>query len=172
MPARPFSRPPRTALRQGVIFETRRHVAGRLRYFAMDVLRGFNPMLILVLNLAGTFVFGLSGGLRRFPPTENDPTSTAWVRAAFEAAFGDRAQDLPLQTASGDFSDIPNALSVPYTYWGIGRTDPDTYQRAAEAGRILDDIPVNHSPTFAPVVQPTLDTGTPAMVSAALAWLA
>jgi uncharacterized membrane protein YeiH len=29
----------------------------------MDVPRGFDPTLILVLNLAGTFVFGLSGGL-------------------------------------------------------------------------------------------------------------
>jgi uncharacterized membrane protein YeiH len=29
----------------------------------MDVPEGFDPMLILVLNLAGTFVFGLSGGL-------------------------------------------------------------------------------------------------------------
>src|SRR5215207_7262381 len=29
----------------------------------MDVPRGFDPTLILALNLAGTFVFGLSGGL-------------------------------------------------------------------------------------------------------------
>ena len=29
----------------------------------MDVPAGFSPTLILVLNLAGTFVFGLSGGL-------------------------------------------------------------------------------------------------------------
>src|SRR4051794_14424348 len=28
-----------------------------------DALRGFDPTLLLVLNLAGTFVFGLSGGL-------------------------------------------------------------------------------------------------------------
>jgi len=34
------------------------------------------------------------------------------------------------------------------------------------------DIPVNHSPLFAPVIQPTLDTGTKALVAAALAWLA
>jgi hippurate hydrolase len=79
---------------------------------------------------------------------------------------------LPLQTASEDFSDIPDALSVPYTYWGIGGIDPEVYQRAAEAGRISQDIPVNHSPRFAPVIQPTLDTGTQAMVLAALAWLA
>jgi hippurate hydrolase len=34
------------------------------------------------------------------------------------------------------------------------------------------DIPVNHNPAFAPVIQPTLDVGTQAMVVAALAWLA
>jgi hippurate hydrolase len=108
----------------------------------------------------------------RFPPTENDAGTTERVRAAFDAFFGDSAQDLPLQTASEDFSDIPNALSAPYTYWGIGGIDPGTYQRAAEAGRVSQEIPVNHSPVFAPVLQPTLDTGTQAMVLAALAWLA
>jgi hippurate hydrolase len=107
----------------------------------------------------------------RFPPTQNDPATTARVRAAFDALFRDRVHDLSLQTASEDFSDIPNALSVPYTYWGIGGIDPDAYQRAVEAGRVSQDIPVNHSPAFAPVIQPTLDTGTQAMVAAALAWL-
>src|SRR3954454_14048942 len=63
------------------------------------------------------------------------------------------------------------ALSVPYAYWGIGGIDPATYRRAVEAGRASEDIPVNHSPMFAPVIQPTLDTGTQAMVTAALAWL-
>ena len=40
-----------------------------------------------------------------------------------------------------------------------------------QAGRIAQDIPVNHAANFAPVIQPTLDTGTQAMVVAALAWL-
>ena len=78
---------------------------------------------------------------------------------------------LPLQTASEDFSDIPTALGIPYTYWGIGGIDPDTYRAAEQAGRIAQDIPVNHSANFAPVIQPTLDTGTQALVVAALAWL-
>ena len=108
----------------------------------------------------------------RFPPTHNDPGTTASVRAAFDDYFGDRATTLPLQTASEDFSDIPNALEVPYSYWGIGGIDPDTYAAAEKAGRISQDIPVNHSPNFAPVIQPTLDTGTQALVTAALAWLA
>ncbi len=107
-----------------------------------------------------------------FPPTDNDPTVTARVRAAFADYFGDRACDLPPQTASEDFSDIPDALNAPYSYWGIGGIDPDTYRKADSAGRTSEDIPVNHSPRFAPVIQPTLDTGTQALTVAALAWLA
>jgi metal-dependent amidase/aminoacylase/carboxypeptidase family protein len=79
---------------------------------------------------------------------------------------------IPQHSASEDFSDIPNALGVPYTHWCIGEIDADIYHRAEQAGRVAQDIPVNHSATFAPVLQPTLDTGTRAMVVAALAWLA
>lgn len=61
---------------------------------------------------------------------------------------------------------------MPYTYWCLGGVDPDTYRRAEEAGRVAQDIPVNHSAALAAVLQPTLDTGTQAMVVAALAWLA
>jgi amidohydrolase len=108
----------------------------------------------------------------QFPTTVNDPATTDRVRAAFVEVFADSAQELPLQSASEDFSDIPNALGVPYSYWGIGGIDPDTYRAAEAAGRVAQDIPVNHSPFFAPVIQPTLDTGTKALVVAALAWLA
>jgi amidohydrolase len=108
----------------------------------------------------------------RFPVTENDAEVTDKVAAAFSSQFGEQARELPLQTASEDFSDIPDALGIPYTYWGIGGIDPDSYERARAAGKIAEDIPVNHSATFAPVIQPTLDTGTSALVVAALAWLA
>jgi amidohydrolase len=108
----------------------------------------------------------------RFPVTENDAEVTEKVAAAFRSQFGEQARELPLQTASEDFSDIPGALGIPYTYWGIGGIDPNSYERARAAGRIAEDIPVNHSATFAPVIQPTLDTGTSALVVAALAWLA
>jgi amidohydrolase len=108
----------------------------------------------------------------RFPVTDNDAAVTERVAAAFAQHFGEHATELPLQTASEDFSDIPEALGIPYTYWGIGGIDPGIYERARAAGRVSEDIPVNHSATFAPVIQPTLDTGTSALVVAALAWLA
>lgn len=107
----------------------------------------------------------------RFPPTVNNEGVTATVRAAFEDHFGPDAVDLPLQSASEDFREIPRALGAPSTYWGIGGTDAQEYAEAVAAGRVDQDIPANHSPEFAPVVQPTLDTGTRALVVAALAHL-
>jgi hippurate hydrolase len=108
----------------------------------------------------------------RYPLTDNDTATTARVADAFADYFADRAGPLPPQSASEDFSDIPRALGAPYTYWFIGGIDPDAYHRAEQAGRVAQNIPVNHSPAFAPVIQPTLDTGTQALVVAALAWLA
>lgn len=107
-----------------------------------------------------------------FPLTANDPGVTSRVAAAFAAHFGDRAAEWAQQTASEDFSDIPRAAGIPYTYWGIGGTDPQAYRAAEKAGRVADDIPGNHSPHFLPVLQPTLRTGTEALTVAALAWLA
>ncbi|MFF0341297.1 amidohydrolase [Kribbella sp. NPDC004875] len=107
----------------------------------------------------------------RYPLTDNDAEVTSRVSAAFADFFGDGAGVLPQQSASEDFSDIPNALGTPYSYWGIGGIDPDRYRAAEAAGRIAQDIPVNHSANFAPVLQPTLDTGTQALVVAGLAWL-
>lgn len=37
--------------------------------------------------------------------------------------------------------------------------------------RVAQEVPVNHAPGFAPVIQPTCDTGTQALVVATLAWL-
>ncbi|KAB7756122.1 MULTISPECIES: amidohydrolase [Mycobacteriaceae] len=107
----------------------------------------------------------------QFPVTDNDEAATARVHDAFVEQFGDRVLAIPQASASEDFSDIPRALGVPYTYWMFGGIDAAEFTRAAEAGRISQDIPVNHSPTFGPVIQPTLDTGTEALVVAALSWL-
>lgn len=108
----------------------------------------------------------------RFPLTDNDPDVTDRVATAFGGFFGDRAGPVGQGSASEDFSDIPTALGVPYTYWFVGGTDAAAYAAAEAEGRVAQDVPVNHSARFAPVVQPTLDTGTQALVVAALEWLA
>ena len=107
-----------------------------------------------------------------YPLTANDPDVTARVAAAFEAHFGDRATTVPPQSASEDFSAIPDAFGTPYTYWALGGIDPARWHEADTAGTLATAIPGNHSPAFAPVIEPTLRTGTEAIVVAALAWLA
>ena len=109
--------------------------------------------------------------LASFPLLDNDAATTERVAAAFAEHFGDRALVLDRQTVSEDFGIIPDTAGVPYTYWGIGRTDRKIYQAAEKAGR-LADLPANHSPEFLPPLQPTLRTGTEALVTAAMAWLA
>ncbi len=106
-----------------------------------------------------------------FPLTVNDPATTDQAAAAFAAYFGDRAGEIDRQTVSEDFSNIPNAAGVPYTYWALGYTDEKTYRAAEKAGH-LQDLTSNHSPKFLPPLQPCLRTGTEALTTAALAWLA
>ncbi|TVT37484.1 amidohydrolase [Amycolatopsis rhizosphaerae] len=109
--------------------------------------------------------------LAAFPPTINDEAATDEVARAFAAHFGADAHTIDVQTASEDMSRIPGAFGVPFTYWGIGGADPGRYAEAERKGTVAQDIPVNHSPEFAPVPQPTLDTGIKALAIAALAWL-
>ncbi|MDQ4489135.1 amidohydrolase [Sinomonas sp. ASV486] len=106
-----------------------------------------------------------------YPLTDNNADVTAKVTAAFEEYFpAETVQDYGRQTASEDFSDVPTAFGTPYTYWGVGGIDPQAYA-AADAAGAVSSIPANHSPMFAPVIQPTLTTGTAALVVAASAWL-
>lgn len=95
----------------------------------------------------------------RYPLTDNDGDATDTVREAFDAYFGDESCDLDAVPASEDFSIIPDALGVPYTYWGLGGFAD------------MSNAVGNHNPAFAPDLQPTLDRGTEAVVVAASAWL-
>ena len=96
----------------------------------------------------------------RYPVTDNDPRIAETVREAFVGQFGaDRVEHQDPVTASEDFSGIPDAFGAPYCYWGFGG-----HVEGREAAP-------NHSPLFAPDMQPTLRTGTEAAASAAFALL-
>ena len=109
----------------------------------------------------------------QYPLTENDPDVTEKITSAFRLHFGSETVfDLGRVTASEDFSHIPNALDTPYTYWGVGCIDAEKYAKALKSGRVQQEIPVNHSEFFAPVIEPTLSIGTQALVVATLTYLA
>ena len=108
----------------------------------------------------------------QYPLTSNDAEANARVTAAFTRTFGaDAVYRTAPQTASEDFSRIPDALGIPYVYWVVGSVPPETYRRAVANGTVDADIPANHSPSFLPAVDPTLRVATRAQAAAALAYL-
>ena len=108
--------------------------------------------------------------LSSYPLTDNDRDATARVVEAFKEQFGDRAYETKPAGASEDFSVFGRRWKVPYVFWFVGGTDPQVYAKATQE-RKVNAIPSNHSPRFAPVLDPTLRTGLQAMLSAASAWL-
>jgi amidohydrolase len=109
--------------------------------------------------------------LDHYQLVRNDAEATARVRSAFREHFGDaRVVEIPPISASEDFGSFGSEWHVPAVFWTVGGTDPDTYRKATEAGR-LSELPTNHNPHFAPVIHPTLETGVETLIIAACAWL-
>jgi hippurate hydrolase len=109
----------------------------------------------------------------RYPVTVNDEDATARVNAAFAAEFGVEAVLEPgAISGSEDVGNLATAAGVPLVYWMLGGGDPEVVRAAMAAGTVETDIPSNHSPFFAPLAQPTIDTGVRALVVAARQWLA
>ncbi len=110
--------------------------------------------------------------LDRYPLNVNDEAASERVAEAFRRHFtADRVKHTGPAPASEDFGCFGTAWHVPSVFWFVGGNEPDLYEKAKAEGR-LNELPVNHSPQFAPVLHPTLETGVEAMVTAALAWLA
>jgi len=109
--------------------------------------------------------------LDRYALVQNDAAATKRVGGAFREYFSaDRVQETQPTTASEDFGCFGSEWHVPSVFWFVGGTDPAVYAKAKAAGKI-GEIPTNHNPAFAPVIQPTLKAGVEAMVVAAQAWL-
>jgi len=94
----------------------------------------------------------------------NDPAVVAVAEKALKAAFGDKLRMSPPGTPSEDFSEFANA-GVPSMMFNIGVYDMERWTAASSGGTPL---PANHSPLFAPVPKPTIETGIKAMTLAVL----
>jgi amidohydrolase len=93
----------------------------------------------------------------------NDPALAQRLRAPLEAALGkDKVVTGEPITPSEDFSYFVEQ-GVPGFYFSLGGADPEKLAQAKAAGTRL---PSNHSPLFAPDVDPALHTGIVAEVAA------
>jgi hippurate hydrolase len=107
----------------------------------------------------------------QYPLNVNNQNAAERLADAFRGHFGaERVRETGPAPASEDFGSFGAEWHVPSVFWFVGGTDPETYANAKEANKI-NELPVNHSPKFAPVLHPTLRTGVEALIVAARAWL-
>jgi len=92
----------------------------------------------------------------------NDPALAARLKGTLEAALGkDNVIVEEAHTGSEDYS-VFVENGIPSFYFSLGGADPQKFAEAKTAGTIL---PSNHSPLFAPDVDPALRTGITAEVA-------
>src|SRR4029077_5807512 len=95
----------------------------------------------------------------------NDPGVVETAAKALQGAFGDKFRTSPPGTPSEDFSEFVNA-GVPSMFFNIGVYEPERVAAARNGSG--PQLPSNHSPLFAPVPKPTIETGVTAMTLAVL----
>jgi amidohydrolase len=94
----------------------------------------------------------------------NDPAVVATAEKVLKSAFGDKFKTSPPGTPSEDYSEFI-AAGVPSMFFNIGVYEPERVAAARNGGAPL---PSHHSPLFAPVPKPTIETGVTAMTLAVL----
>ena len=108
----------------------------------------------------------------RFPLTVNNENMAGQLASSFKEFFKEEFDpEQPPVNASEDFSILASSITKPYDFWFFGGIDHDLWDRAEREGRLFEDVPVNHSAYFGPVVQPTLRVGYEALCVAALTFL-
>ena len=91
--------------------------------------------------------------LYTFPLLINDEELTAEALQVIGAEIGEaNVGTVPPSMGSEDFGHLPQAVGVPGVYWFFGGHP----QELLDSG---EPVPFNHSPFFAPVLEPTLSTG-------------
>jgi len=95
----------------------------------------------------------------------NDPGVVGTAEKVLKAAFGDKFRPSPPLTPSEDYSEFINT-GVPSMFFNIGVYEPERVAAAREGDG--PQLPANHSPMFAPVPKPTIETGVEAMTLAVL----
>ncbi|KAI4247088.1 MAG: hypothetical protein LQ352_006235 [Teloschistes flavicans] len=104
------------------------------------------------------------------PATVNSDSESKVLKASFVKYFQGNATSMDPLSGSEDFSILARAINRPYIFWGLGGCEPVKWDEAKKNGNI-GEIPGNHSAEFAPVIEPTLRTGTDALALAALTFL-
>jgi len=144
-----------------------------LRSYDPDVRKQIVDDVITTANAVAAMAHAPAPEIKRPPaasPVVNDDALAAETAAVLKTALG--ADNVALEpdykpgwTASEDYSDFVDAGMKKSVYFGIGGYDPKMIAEYKAEGKPL---PVNHSPYFAPVPEPTIRTGVETLTLAVL----
>ncbi|GGS20293.1 amidohydrolase [Actinokineospora fastidiosa] len=107
-----------------------------------------------------------------FPTVVNDADAVERTRPAFDGVAA--VVDPGPVTGSEDVGVFATAAGAPLVYWLLGGADPAAFAGAGtfdELREVVMTLPANHSPLFAPVIDPTIDLGVSCLTNTARAWL-
>ncbi|MBD0861879.1 amidohydrolase [Gordonia sp. zg691] len=117
--------------------------------------------------------------IERFPVVTNDAAALGTTLGAFAEWLGENMIfDPGAGAGSEDVGILATSSGAPLSYWLLGGADPTLFTTlgTGPAQSILTDpallsIPSNHSPHYAPVIDPTLTIGVRALILAVRTWL-
>ena len=108
----------------------------------------------------------------RFPVVVNDAEALGRTLAVFREWLGaDKVFDPGAGAGSEDVGILATAAGAPLSYWLLGGSDPTLFTTGGLDDPALRTVPSNHSPAYAPVIEPTLGLGIEALTRAAREWL-
>lgn len=135
------------------------------------VVAGIKRIINAECEAAGVLKSPLIEATRTFPLTVNDPSLVLSLQNTFKVSFGEEnTWEAEQVAASENFSDLATPIHAPYVFWHLGGTDAKIWDDAEKLKK-PELIIHNHSPFYAPVIQPTLRIGVDALSLAALTFL-
>jgi amidohydrolase len=110
--------------------------------------------------------------IERFPVVTNDPEALRKSLDAMATWLGpDSILDPGAGAGSEDVGILATSSGAPLSYWLLGGADPSLFTTGDMTDPALLKVPSNHSPRYAPVIDPTLPIGVAALTTAARTWL-
>lgn len=101
-----------------------------------------------------------------FPRCYNDPAAADALISEFHRTLGeDAVNEVPPVMGSEDFGLFAEVIGVPSVYWMFGAYSQEKLDAESP-------LPGNHSPYFAPDIEPTLSTGVRAAMTSLMSKLA
>jgi hippurate hydrolase len=144
-----------------------------LRSFDPDVRKLLNDGVLTTANAVADMAHAPAPDVKHAFGTSsvvNDPDLSTSAAAVLKSALGAGHVTLvpaylPGGSASEDYSEFVAAGMPKSIFFGVGGYDPKTIAQYKSEGKPL---PVNHSPYFAPVPEPTIRTGVETLALAVL----